>query len=150
MTMLVSINEIMKYNNAALLSRYGKEFSKNKLSPEKAFHNLMKFFWLSEKHLLDIKNNPNNETLKFNFNVYHEMAEIDDMWHTFLMFTQDYANFCECYFGKFIHHAPRDENEKINPEIFELELTRFLSYVYDNLGEETVSVWFAELLSKNE
>ena len=78
------------------------------------------------------------------------MAEIDDMWHTFLMFTEDYANFCERYFGRFIHHSPRDENEKINPDVFELELTRFLSYVYDKLGEETVSVWFAELISKDE
>lgn len=31
---------------------------------------------------------------------------IDAGWHEFLMFTRDYADFCQKYFGRFIHHNP--------------------------------------------
>lgn len=32
--------------------------------------------------------------------------EIDEGWHNFIMFTQDYADFCNRFFGRFIHHVP--------------------------------------------
>jgi len=32
---------------------------------------------------------------------------IDKGWHSFLMFTRDYAEFCDAYFHRFIHHEPR-------------------------------------------
>jgi hypothetical protein len=33
---------------------------------------------------------------------------VDDLWHTFLLFTQSYAAFCDRVAGRFIHHAPAD------------------------------------------
>jgi len=33
--------------------------------------------------------------------------KIDACWHEFLLYTKDYAAFCEKYFGRFIHHNPR-------------------------------------------
>ncbi len=32
---------------------------------------------------------------------------VDAGWHEFLLFTEDYQQFCELYFGRFIHHRPR-------------------------------------------
>ncbi len=32
---------------------------------------------------------------------------IDEGWHHFLLFTQDYHAFCHHFFGRFIHHRPR-------------------------------------------
>ena len=37
---------------------------------------------------------------------------IDEMWHTFVLFTQPYAAFCQRYFGRFIHHAPSTRVER--------------------------------------
>jgi hypothetical protein len=39
---------------------------------------------------------------------------IDDGWHEFLVFTSDYYDFCQKYFGRFIHHSPftRKQREK--------------------------------------
>ena len=31
---------------------------------------------------------------------------IDEGWHAFLLFTKDYAQFCQRFFGRFIHHEP--------------------------------------------
>lgn len=33
-------------------------------------------------------------------------AIIDECWHNFILFTQDYITFCETYFGRYIHHQP--------------------------------------------
>ena len=34
---------------------------------------------------------------------------VDIGWHTFLMYTREYAEFCQRAAGRFIHHAPDDD-----------------------------------------
>jgi hypothetical protein len=65
------------------------------------------------------------------------------MWHTFLLFTKDYLNFCNNYLdGEFFHHVPLSEPiEDLDINNYELELSRYLSYIYDRLGEETLIKW---------
>lgn len=36
-------------------------------------------------------------------------GEVDAFWHTFVLFTQRYANFCQAVAGHFIHHVPGDD-----------------------------------------
>jgi len=43
--------------------------------------------------------------------------EIDDMWHTFLLFTRDYREFCRDAIGRYIDHQPFDDGVK-DPEAF--------------------------------
>src|SRR3954447_23969374 len=31
---------------------------------------------------------------------------VDELWHTFITFTLDYARFCDQVAGRFIHHVP--------------------------------------------
>ncbi len=37
---------------------------------------------------------------------------IDEMWHSFVLHTQEYAKFCTQHFSQFIHHSPSDEPAK--------------------------------------
>jgi hypothetical protein len=39
---------------------------------------------------------------------YSPSATVDIGWHTFILYTREYANFCEQIAGRFIHHAPTD------------------------------------------
>jgi hypothetical protein len=32
---------------------------------------------------------------------------VDEVWHAFILFTREYADFCQDIFGEFIHHVPR-------------------------------------------
>lgn len=124
--------------------RYTKDYPENLLSAEEALTGLLQYFWLSHKHKQDKKLAPNNIDLRFTCAIHSEMREIDDMWHTFLLFTHEYTDFCKKYFKQFIHHVPNVEEKKwVIPKI-EVELNRYLSYVYDHLGEETLCKWFAE------
>lgn len=36
---------------------------------------------------------------------------IDDAWHAFVLFTRDYAAYCEARFGFFVHHDPSEASE---------------------------------------
>ncbi|STY31323.1 Uncharacterized conserved protein [Legionella wadsworthii] len=146
--MLPAIKSLLSYSNQKVLNRYSRDYPDNQLKSDEAFAELMKYFWLSQKHKTEISVDPHNESLKFHCVIHKEMSDMDDMWHTFLLFTQDYLNFCMEFFDGYIHHTPIGEEEQkdlLLPD-FELELNRYLSYIYDNLGQETVEKWFSSLL----
>ncbi len=35
-------------------------------------------------------------------------ADVDEMWHVFILFTADYFNFCVTHAGRFLHHQPTE------------------------------------------
>lgn len=148
--MIPPISELLEYNNPPVFRRYTKDFPNNKLSSLEAFQELVKYFWLCERHALDEKKSPDDKNLHFSCAIHAEMSEIDDMWHTFLLFTKDYMTFCHNFFGKYIHHFPTPDDEESNDQEFELDFNRYLSYIYDNLGPETVMLWFNPLLDNEE
>jgi hypothetical protein len=37
---------------------------------------------------------------------YGITGKVDDMWHTFILFTREYARFCDEVAGTFLHHTP--------------------------------------------
>jgi len=34
--------------------------------------------------------------------------DVDEFWHSFILFTRQYQNWCTKHFGAFIHHNPTD------------------------------------------
>lgn len=137
-----SLSEVLKYQNKNIIRRYEIDYPYNKLNGDNAFNELMKFFWVAQQHRHAKKIHPENIELNFICAIYPEMSDIDDMWHTFLLFTKDYMSFCKNYFDEYIHHVPNTEEESINENQFKEDLTKYLSFIYDVLGEETLINWF--------
>jgi hypothetical protein len=87
------------------------------------------------------------DTLKFlslaAFNEGHGLVPpkaIDDAWHHFLLFTKDYAEFCEEYFGTFLHHVP--STSRSEPRGDRIPDTIALAEKYFGpLSENWTSVW---------
>lgn len=150
MIVLPNLEQVLKYENCNIIKRFNKEFSQSSLTAEEALANLIKYFWLCRKHELDKANNPHDESLQFECCIHTEMTDIDNMWHTFLLFTRDYHDFCSKYFFKFIHHVPNTGEHKLSREEFVIDFTLYLSYIYDNLGEDTLRQWFAEHLKEHD
>lgn len=132
--------------NPDVAERYREDFPDNALSAEEAFHELLKYLWICEKLAEDKRQQPNNEDLNFGIYIQSEMQEMDDLWHTFLLFTREYQTFCQENFGRFIHHVPVTLADKktTDHEEFLQETQKALEYVYDNLGEATLKVWYKE------
>ncbi len=40
---------------------------------------------------------------------YGMMGAVDELWHMFVIFTRDYARFCEEVAGRFLHHIPEPD-----------------------------------------
>jgi hypothetical protein len=118
---------------------------------ELIFNETKKWLWLAHKAARE-------ENL--NLSIDKPLLVIDEMWHNFILHTKSYTNYCISKFKRFIHHQPTTDTEKQdfnlrikkNPN---LEIKNWhnryhsqLSYIYDNLGAETVIKWYEELPSK--
>lgn len=148
-TQFPTLATVLEYHNQDVLDRYHQDFPDNQLSAEDAFQETLKFLWCANKLKRDRVQNPENPDLAFKFYLHYEMKEIDDMWHTFILFTREYMDFGKQYFGHYLHHAPTTQVEKAEQianfeENLNGETTKQLSYVYDNLGAETLKIWFAD------
>jgi hypothetical protein len=82
---------------------------------------------------------------------------IDEMWHTFVLFTKDYAAFCERYFGHFVHHVPTTYREQraarrrgvaVERRRAEARIRGAAAYICSTLGEATFVRWYDTLARK--
>ena len=144
--MYPNLNDLIHYENQKIVSRYKRDYPHSKIQAEVALKELMKFIWLCQKHKADIAQFPKNNDLNFSCVIHAEMSDIDNMWHTFLLFTRDYHEFCHIHLnGNFFHHDPLAEKDNnFSEENYKLELNRYLSYIFENLGENTLKRWFGE------
>lgn len=65
--------------------------------------------------------------------------EIDEVWHAHILYTKDYAEFCQHFFGRFLHHVPQkpgvasDSETKVEQDFSatqELYKQEFGDYIY--------------------
>jgi hypothetical protein len=47
---------------------------------------------------------------------YGMNGPVDELWHTFITFTRDYARFCDEVAGRFIHHIPTPADARREPD----------------------------------
>lgn len=80
----------LRYGNDAMLRRYVSEHGVDAEYAERLFLETKKFLILCA----------------LRSGMLTPSAEQDKMWHHFIVHTQDYAAFCDAFFGRFIHHVP--------------------------------------------
>ncbi|EOY2735481.1 hypothetical protein MXF07_24245 [Klebsiella pneumoniae] len=147
---VASREAIMNYQNTDVLLKFRKEWD---VSPEEAefiFAETKKFIWLASTSLRDC----------FNIKVHEQFTIIDEMWHTFIQFTDAYTSFCEDYLGGYLHHYP-STNDMIRKELKHVNETgitysdyRYNEYVNQiqrierSLGAETVTTWYGHFAVK--
>jgi hypothetical protein len=88
---------VLRYDNRAVVARYVKEFSLSNREAELLFDDVKRFLWLN-----------------FVSGVIAPPPKIDEAWHIFIIFTKDYAEFCQTIFGRFMHHRPRRPEDPPN------------------------------------
>jgi hypothetical protein len=136
---LTALDQVLGYRHPGALRRYCKEHHAPPQEAEDVFQETLKFLYLSYRAATA---GPEG----FACVISTEIEKIDWMWHVFLLFTWDYADFCERYFGFFLHHVPleaEEENEAAADENdLRAVLERQFAFVYDVLGEETLLAWY--------
>jgi hypothetical protein len=145
--MLPDLDTLLNYKHTKVIQSYIRNYSVDESKASELFKDMLRYLWLSRKHAFDQEQQPKNKDLQFQFVMHEEMRDIDNMWHNFILYTRDYTSFCVQTFGEYLHHVP-DIAETIiqTNEEFALELHKYLSYVYDHLGEETIKRWFSSYI----
>ena len=140
-----SLISLMNYKNEDVISRFLNLLDVSQAEAESIFNETKKFLFLSKQPGIFIPD---------------ELLILDEMWHNFILFTYEYHQFCEEYFGYYLHHAPATRKDKdqqtqsliADPEkvkeAFHDKLSLLISTVYDVLGPETVVTWFKDYPEK--
>lgn len=84
------LERVLAYEHSELVARLQRKMG---LGPEEArelFRDNLRYLWLCA-------------TLRKRL---APSESIDECWHNFLLYTRDYAAFCNRFFGRFLHHSP--------------------------------------------
>jgi len=74
----------------------------------------------------------------------HAVSErVDPFWHSHIIFTRDYAAFCERIYGQYIHHQPLDESN--DEEVRKLRvLYRYTHGIYRQMFSHVDEFWWPQ------
>jgi hypothetical protein len=128
--------KILAYQNDEVLARFCKTWGVSRLEARRIFGDLMRYLWLT-----------NDEPLT-------PVPIVDEMWHAFLMYTHEYHEFCERFFGRLVHHVPtRLADQRAWKQLFRRsptrararvarDLEREVAFVLAHLGEQVMLRWY--------
>lgn len=77
--------------------------------------------------------------------------DVDNLWHTFLLFTKEYAAFCRDHAGFFIHHVPEIEGPRSVEKRQEAQQD-FLAFIenYETaFNEEVNPIWLLDVYERS-
>jgi hypothetical protein len=129
---ICSFEEVLAYRNPRVLNKFRNLFAVTADEAERLFAETKKWLWLTAVR---------RESGQPSLVIHESMVILDELWHTFILHTQDYTDFCLRHFGFYVHHSPGYPD--FVPRTEE-ETTEQLSYIWDTLGEETVLRWYDE------
>jgi len=142
------LDEVLRYENDEVVHRFTADHGIEKADAEEIFLETKRWLWLCASEMASAENGIGER-----IPLLSEARVIDLMWHTFLLFTRDYADFCQKYFGFYVHHHPRTHVEKMAWERRVAEdrdaalaerramLRKAYVAVCDRLGERTLQKW---------
>jgi hypothetical protein len=71
---------------------------------------------------------------------------VDEVWHQFILYTNEYMNFCERFFGRYVPHSPSNAPEppfvSSTREVCTFEL--FASHYEQLFGIQLPEIWYDE------
>ena len=85
------VNKVLGYENPEFIERLKVKLGLSKDSAEELFYDMKQFLFLCGTRP----------------GICSPTDTIDAAWHEFILYTQDYASFCDEMFGRFIHHVPQ-------------------------------------------
>jgi hypothetical protein len=146
------LEEVLQYQNENVPHRFLKHFDVTPEFAEEIFHETKKWLWMCSV-AYELKR---LEKIDFIIGIIRGLPLIDQMWHNFILHTEAYEEFCEKYFGAYVHHVPTtkkaDEYKQQFSDQHVSEMKTFYknqySLTYDLLGEETCVKWYKEWAEK--
>jgi hypothetical protein len=153
---VAALDEVLAYQNQDIIDKFLENWSLSEAEAKEIFEETKKWLWISALTIAQEDDPAKRQSLA----ITNSMTLLDEMWHTFILFTMEYQAFCKRYFGFYLNHAPTTKTQKeaematyqADPEAYlariEQENTAQYSYIYDLLGPETLVRWYSEWTDK--
>lgn len=141
-----SLSSVLAYEHCDLVRRFARKFDLHESESADLFTDLK--LWLFLVGTSDATYRPP---------AFPALQIIDEMWHEFMLYSEDYTRFCREFFGQYLHHYPTTDAERFLHDAamaqdraaeesrLQKELATLIRYVYDTIGEETAIRWFRVL-----
>ena len=127
-----SLEDVLEYDNPHVVEKFASQHGLELSDSIDIFNETKRWLWFAAN--ADIPS----------ISIYPSMRVIDEMWHVFILFTHDYTEFCNKYFGRFLHHAPNVEGhgDPTDPAALKETIRCELNEMHRLLGERTMLKWF--------
>lgn len=125
---------VLRYRNARVVNGFLRSYDIPRAEANRVFVEMLKFLWLCQY-----------ETMP----VLAEMKVLDEMWHTFILHTEEYRDFCLKFFGEFRHHDPETRisprrARRVRASDWDRTVDRLVDVIEERLGARTVERWFVD------
>ena len=149
---LCSLEQALAYRNDQILYKFQERWDVSFEEAAELFEETKKWLWLQ----VAAWQRPGSPLMAMTV----PLAMLDEMLHTFILFTREYIRYCEDHYGVYLHHHPTTKAEKnARREEFRRDRERVLAeeteflrsmytFTYEMLGEETVVKWYSEYAEK--
>ncbi|ELR70874.1 hypothetical protein C900_03309 [Fulvivirga imtechensis AK7] len=137
-------------NEEVVINAFMDRYSVSSEEARDIFTETKKWLWLAAQ---------NKSHNKGGLLIDKSLLVIDEMWHTFLLHSKIYYEYCFNKLKTLVHHVPTTQAEKIqiaydlqnNPqknELYENRIKNQYALIYDQLGPETLIKWYDTLANK--
>jgi hypothetical protein len=88
------------------------------------------------------------ENIDDTINMYS--GDVDNLWHSFILFTKEYTAFCHENAQRFIHHSPRVNDTLTEAELLEArkDFKKFIEKYEKTFNEEIHPIWLLDRCSQ--
>jgi hypothetical protein len=145
------LSRVLSYKNPEIIARFRKDFGLPKKISETIFEDMLRYLWVATKADLLIKRDPEAaKEVPRSIDMREQYVIVDEMWHTFILYSQAYAMFCKKYFGYYIYHSPtptlrtRTRKRRVKPGEVRRENDRLVEFVWNELGKDVAVRWFQD------
>jgi hypothetical protein len=131
-----SLEEVLQYENGDVIDGFLKSFNVTKEEAQNIFKETLKWLWYCKQ-----KESQGSRTID------SSLLMLDEMWHTFILYSVDYFKFCRKHFSGYIHHQPTTESEikkfkKMSATERKEQKRKQFECVYELLGKDTFIQWY--------
>lgn len=130
------LNKLLAYKNQAVITYFCHHHrGYSLLEAQELFTDLLAWLWLKYQR---------QQIAKHTY-LFGPLLILDELWHSFILHTQDYVAFSQEYFGQYLHHEV--EPIGLEHQMTEQELADFLHDCFTYIGEQWVERRFADALT---
>lgn len=133
---LCPLRQALSYRNERVVRKFRQQYRVSPREADELFRETVKWLWLAARSA-QIPGAPKPAMLG-------AQRMLDEMWHTFILFSADYREFCLGHFGRVVDHLPSEGGDSRTREESLAYLTRVCDLIYQELDVETARRWFVE------